>query len=284
MDKLEACASQLLLSSCGPQADSKVPTSPIFTIPKASKQSRERVWISKKHPQDLLGRDSPGPAYSPKRQSHPPQSRFGTSEARPPIGGARYPDTSNDLIGVTLNDAALSQHRKQGTASIGSSTRQAQVNAPDMCAFPVGCESPGPVRYKSEGTFGLHRFAHAPKVDQTPPKYTIRIRTKNVSGPKYSGETPAKVGPGSYAQYDGVGAQLLSTKETRPKWSVHKMNRFQTLERESTDAGRLWDGEGDKKLKFSRVFSASPSFGFGTSTRGAAQRAGIIRTSLDRVS
>jgi len=281
MDKLEAAQSTLNLSSCGPQADSKIQTQPVFSFAKETRDGREKVFISKKHPQDMLGKDSPGPLYHPKRQTQQPHFGFGSSEARPMLGGARYPETSNDLIGVTLKSTALSKYKNQGTASIGASTRQAAVNAPDMCGFPAGCDSPGPVRYKSEKIFGLHRFAHAPKADQTPPSWTIRLKTKH-AGVKDDGDTPPKVGPGAYKQCSGVGEQLLSTKKSLPLWSVHKMDRFQKSG-EKGDAGRLWDGEGEKRLKYNRMYSSAPSFGFGTSTRGAAQRAGIIRTPLDRV-
>lgn len=282
MDKLEATAFMMSTSSIGAQANSKVPNQPVFSFVKETRDGREKVFISKKHPQDLLGKDSPGPAYSPKRQTHQPHFGFGSSQARPMLGGPKYPEPSNDLIGITLKNSALSKYKSEPSMCIGASTRHAQVNAPDMCAFPMGRESPGPMRYRSEVINGNFRFAHAPKVDQSAPAYTIRQKT-NDPGAKDTGDTPAKVGPGAYKINGGCGEQLLSTKASLPQWSVHKIDRFQKSERERPDAGRLWDGGGDKKLKFSRSFSASPSVGFGTSTRGAAQRAGIVRTNLDRV-
>jgi len=282
MDKLEASAFVLSTTTMGPQADSKVPNQPVFAFAKETRDGREKVFMSKKHPQDLLGKDSPGPVYSPKRQTFQPQFGFGSSQARPMLGGPQYPEPSNDLTGVTLKTTALSKYKSQPSMCIGASTRHAQVNAPDMCAFPMGRESPGPMRYKAESINGAYRFTHAPKIDHSAPAYTIREKTYP-PGAKDTGDTPAKVGPGAYTINGGFGEQLLSTKASLPKWSVPKVDRFQKSERHRADSGRLWDGGGDKKLKFSRSFSASPSVGFGTSTRGAAQRAGIVRTSLDRV-
>lgn len=282
MDKLEASAFMQSATSIGPQANSKVTNQPVFSFVKETRDGREKVFLSKKHPQDLLGKDSPGPLYTPKRQAHPPQFGFGSSAARPMLGGPRYPEPSNDLIGVTLKNTSLSKYKSQPSMCIGASTRQAEVNAPDMCSFAMGRESPGPMRYKSEVVNGAYRFAHAPTVDQSAPAYTIRQKTKQ-PGVKDTGDTPAKVGPGAYKINGGCGEQLLSTKASLPQWSVHKMDRFQKSERDRFDAGRLWDGGGDKKLKFNRTFSASPSAGFGTSTRAAAQRFQIVRTNLDRV-
>jgi len=273
---------QLNVSSVGPQADSKVPTQPVFSFPRATRKGRENVYISKKHPQDLLGKDSPGHVYDPNRLTYQPHYGFGTSEARPHIGGAKYPEASNDLIQVELQHGSLSRYKQMGTVTIGSSTRHSKVNAPDMVGFPMGIDSPGPQRYKSCPIVGVHRHRHAPKVDQTPPSYTIRTRTSH-GGVKDSGDTPDKVGPGCYdVVRPSVGEQLLSTKSSPPKYSVHKMDRFQR-KGGMPDSGRLWDGEGEMRIKYSRRFSSAPSIGFGTSTRAAAQRVGIVRTALDRV-
>jgi hypothetical protein len=283
MDALEAAASVLIPTSNGPQADSRIVNQPVFSFPKETRKGREAVFISKKHPQDLLGKDSPGPAYTPKRMTHQPKFGFGSSAARPMLANAQYPEASNDLIQVELDTSTLSKYTKPGSVAIGASARQAKINAPDLEAFPMGRASPGPMRYTPNVKMGVHRFAHAPKADQTPPSYTMRRKTKH-AGVKDDGETGPRVGPGTYKVDLELYEQPLSNKgATAPRWSVHKMDRNPVKEGVQADSGRLWDGEGDKKLRFSRVFSSPANFSFGTSTRAAAQRAGIVRTALDRV-
>lgn len=275
MEALEAAVESLSFPSCGPQADGTKRSQPQWSLPKAGRDDVKKVFISKKHPQDLLGRDSPGFVYSPKRQRELPKWGFGTSAARPPVAGAKYPESSNDLVG-NIPDSQLFKYG-QRTASIGTCPRDVISNAPDLAGFPKGAISPGPQRYNPQRAPPAVRLAHAPKVDEIPPSYTMRPKTKII---EQESQTGPRVGPGIYPVPDACGQQAASTKKSLPQWSLHKVDRFQNVRHH--DSGRLWDGTGDRKLQYNRTFSASPSFSFGTSTRGQAQRVAPALTALDK--
>jgi len=94
-------------------------------------------------------------------------------------------------------------------------------------------------------------------------------------------QTPAKVGPASYPVPEACAPQSKSEKKSLPQWSLMKTDRFPQRQ-EQKDAGRLWDGMGEKKIEFSRAFSTPASFSFGTSTRGAAQKVQPAHTAADK--
>lgn len=79
------------------EAEGMKRSNPVWTLPKASRDDVKKVFLSKKLKQDLLGRGSPGPCYyDPKRVRIDPVTSFAGSE-RPPMGRAKYPESSNDL-------------------------------------------------------------------------------------------------------------------------------------------------------------------------------------------
>merc|ERR1719382_362809 len=106
----------------------------------------------------------------------------------------------------------------------------------------------------------------------------MRPKTKII---ELESQTGPRVGPGLYPVPEACGAQPRSEKKSLPQWSVNKIDRFQKKV-EHGDSGRLWDGMGVKKIQYNRTFSASPSFSFGTSTRGHAQRVTAATTTLDK--
>eukprot|EP00931_Biecheleriopsis_adriatica_P114731 TRINITY_DN90644_c0_g1_i1.p1 TRINITY_DN90644_c0_g1~~TRINITY_DN90644_c0_g1_i1.p1 ORF type:complete len:314 (-),score=50.88 TRINITY_DN90644_c0_g1_i1:52-993(-) len=276
LEKLEEARESVFFPSCGPQAEGTKKSLPVWTLPKSGRDDVKKVFISKKHPQDLLGKDSPGHVYEPKRQRSLPKWGFGTADARPPIGGPRFPESSNDLT-CALPD---SQQFKYGskTVAIGNCPRDVITNAPDLKGFPIGAISPGPMRYNLSNCPPAVRLAHAPDADKIPPKYTMRPKTKILELESQTGE---KVGPGIYPVPEACGTQASSVKKSLPIWSCCKIDRFPKKINQA-DSGRLWDGEGKKKVQFNRNFSAPPSFSFGTSTRFHAQKLAPALTPLDK--
>lgn len=275
MDTLDNAVESLTFPSCGPQVEATKRSQPQWTLPKASRDDVKKVVISKKHPQDLLGKDSPGFVYNPKRQRELPKWGFGTAEARPPLGGARYPESSSNLTG-TIPDPLPFKYGNSRSARIGTCPRDVITNAPDLNGFPAGAISPGPQRYHPERAPPCVRLAHAPKVDEIPPAYTMRPMTKIIES---ISQTGPKVGPGSYPIPSGSGPQ--PDRKSQPLWSICKQDRF-VHKIEHGDSGRLWDAQGDQRMRYNRTFSASPSFSFGTSTRGQAQRLAPAVTTLDK--
>lgn len=276
MEALEMEMESFTFPACGTQHEAVKRTLPKWSLPKATRDSDKKVFISKQHPQDLIGKDGPGFQYSPKRQMHATQWSFGTAPARPPMAKAKYPETSNDLI--RTNPDSLPFKKSLVNTTIGTSMRNARLSAPGLIGFPKGEISPGPQHYKPERAPPAFRHAHAPKVDEIQPKYTMRQRTKIQ---ELESQTPAKVGPASYPVPEACTKQSKSDKKSLPQWSLMKTDRFPQREQRK-DAGRLWDGMGEKKIEFSRAFSTPASFSFGTSTRGAAQKVAPAHTAADK--
>jgi len=264
--KLEEARESLDFPSLGKQAEGMKRTNPLWTLPKAGRDDVKKVFISKKMPQDLLGRGSPGAIYEPKRVRTTPSWTFGVAD-RPGPGKAKYPESSNDLTQVTP-DSQPFKYGDPTAATIGTCPRDVVTNAPDLNGFPVGRISPGPMRYNVANCPPATRLQHAPGCDQVPPKWSIGHRTKIR---ELESQTGPKVGPGTYPLPDACGKQYESDKKSNPTWSCCKKDRFPKKAREH-NTGRLWDGEGKKKAQFNRTCSAPPSFSFGTSTRFHAQK------------
>lgn len=273
----------LFVPSCGTQADSVKRSNPIWTMPKAGRDERTKVFLSKKQPQDLIGKDSPGFPYTPKRQRELPKWGFGTAAARPPAKANKYNEPSNDLLGALPDSQAFKF--TYSNCVFGNIPRDAPSNSPDFEGYPAGAISPGPQRYKpAQGArFGTGnatycvRMGHAPVIDHIPPSYTMRKKTKIL---ELESQTGVKVGPGLYPNPEACGMQHSSEKRSLPMWRINRHDRFGDNSR-IRDAGRLWDGFKDQKEKNCRSYSSAPSFSFGTSTRGHQQKVARCTTKLD---
>jgi len=262
MDRLEEARESLVVKSCGVQHDSEKETKPSWCWSKgASRDADKKVFISKKHKQDLLGKESPGFRYSPQRQRHQPSFSFGTAEARPPLRKDAYPESSNELLARSVDHTKFKYRSK--SAVVLQSSRDSAYNQPGFDGFPAGAVSPGPQRYNPSSSIPGHRFSHAPNVDKAAPKYTMRPATKDLSA---ESQTPERVGPGLYKVPAACAEQQRSEKPSLPQWSVNKTDRFPKKANE-TSSGRMWDASGNKARQFNRAYSSAPSFSFGTSTR-----------------
>ncbi|CAJ1376562.1 unnamed protein product [Effrenium voratum] len=133
--KLEARES-LDFPSLGKQAEGMKRTNPLWTLPKAGRDDVKKVFISKKMPQDLLGRGSPGAIYEPKRVRTTPSWTFGVAD-RPGPGKAKYPESSNDLTQVTP-DSQPFKYGDPTAATIGTCPRDAVGS---MFVLPVASGS-----------------------------------------------------------------------------------------------------------------------------------------------
>jgi len=262
MARLEEAREPLVVSSCGVQHDSEKESKPSWCWSKgASRDADKKVFISKKQTQDLLGKESPGFRYTPKRQRHQPSFRFGTAEARPPLKKASYPESSNDLLARSIDHTKCKCRSK--SAVVLQSSRDSAYYQPGFDGFPSGAVSPGPQRYNPSSSVPGHRFSHAPNVDKIAPKYSMRPATKDLSA---ESQTPERVGPGLYKVPEACAEQRRSEKPSLPEWSVNKTDRFPKKAKER-NSGRMWDGSGDKARQFNRAYCSAPSFSFGTSTR-----------------
>ena len=156
---------------------------------------------------------------------------------------------------------------------MGSASRNAPVNAPDLEGWPLGGESPGPLRYNTDKAPSGNRLAWAPDIDKASPKYTIGKKTKVAAA---CSQTPERVGPGAYPAPEAYGPQWKSEKLSLPSWSMNRSERWREPVQHG-DAGRLWDAHGDIKMKFNRTSSNAPSFSFGNGPR-VAKKVGVEGT------
>lgn len=275
MEKLEEAQESLFFPACGVQAEGVKQSLPRWSMSKASRDTDKKVYISGKHTQDVLGKDSPGFAYTPKRQKSLPSWSFGSAPARPPAAPKKYPETSNDLIGKIPDGGEVKFPSKK--AVILQSSRDAAYYCPGFDGFPAGAISPGPQRYNPHKSIPGCRLSHAPDIDKISPKYTMRPMTKAMAT---DSQTPPRVGPGLYPVAQACTAQPRSEKPSKPQWSLNKTERFKHVDK--NDSGRLWDGLGERARQFNRHYNSSPSFSFGTSTRGHQKKVGTMRTELDK--
>lgn len=258
----------------GVQADSTKRTLPIWTMTKATRYQDQKMFLGNKFKQDVVGRDSPGPVYDPKRQREDPKWGFGTGAARPPAKANKYNEPYNDLVG-NIPDSAPFKFASRSCV-IGSLPRNARSNAPDLKGFPQGLISPGPQRYNLDKAPPCIRLGHAPSIDQIPPSWSMRSRTKMNEDVCQTG---TKIGPGYYPNPQACDPQADSTKRSMPQWSCCNNDRFKT--KLSHDNGRLWDGFKEQKEKNCRLYNSAPSFSFGTSTRDHQKKVARCTTKLD---
>lgn len=262
---LEGVDPPYMYKACGPQAEGIKKSLPQWRMSKASRDDDKKVYLGEKLVVDSLGRDSPGCVYTPKPQTKGPSFGFGTAVARPPPAGAKYPEASADLLGTPPERLVKKTYNPKIT-KMGNCPRYAPSVSPDLDLFPPGAVSPGPMRYK---TTDVRKFKHAP------PRWTMRPQLKIIEA---ESQTGVKVGPGSYPVPEACTVQTRSEKPSLPRWSFGKVPRFQVPKPDGD--GRLWDGMGEKKLQFQRSFS-SPSFGFGSGTRGGRNKLHPAMTPAD---
>lgn len=276
-DALQLAQETISIPALGVQADSDKVTMPGWTVGKATRDGGKKTFISQKHNQDLMGRDSPGFAYEPRRQRELPKWSFGKAAARPPAKTNKYGEAYNDLV-FNHPDPALFKYGNKRGVTIGTLPRGACSNAPDIEGYPKGAVSPGPMRYNISKVPQCVRLSHAPEIDRVQPSYTMRIKTK---APEPESQTGKKVGPGSYPAAQALGEQASSSRPTGVKWGINRHDRFADTSK-VRDAGRLWDGMKDQKEKNCRAFSSSPSFSFGYSTRDSQKKIARSATLLDK--
>lgn len=238
------------LKSCGPQADSVKRSAPSWGL---GTETRDQA---KKTAGFAVGRSSPGPMYLPKALKTGAKWKIGTGPGRSRhVGGLRennepqYPDPSGDLIMGTWEDKAT-KYRRPPEVSMGTENRDAPKNAPGLEGYRLGACSPGPMKYDVEG-FWLEG-----------PRYSMRPKTKTR---QFVSQTPPRVAPGAYPIPSACGAQPDS-KRSLPQWSFGKSERFMTT-KDRSKPGVTHDALGNGAIKFHRVASIPPSYGFGTSTR-----------------
>jgi hypothetical protein len=187
-------------------------SSPDFSFPRATRELRGKIHISREHDQLTPNISTPGPIYDiPSSLGRMHSCTFGKSLRalpNPPCDTYQGASIPSD---ATLNPSMV---RSVSSISVGIGTedRQEIRNAAVMKYNPqafFGTESPGPATYSVQPKWGS-------------PKYTIGSRTDSLGAKP---QTSVEVGPGSYphASYCGK-SQFQSHVVNQPVYSFGKVS------------------------------------------------------------
>jgi len=251
------------LPACSVQPEAMKRSYPRWSLGKETRDDAKKVFISKDHKTDSLGRWSPGPVYTPTEGWHAPRWSFSKAEGKQ-VWKQKYPPTSADLTGLTFDSQSVKFERTR-VPQMGTESRDSCKNQPDLETFIPGAESPGPQAYDPNDRRGLG------------PKYTMGPKTKLISAQV---QTPVTVGPAKYPVPGAIGKQP-HMKKSMPQWSFSRQERFPRNRDYAGSDAPLRDGGGNLALKYKRGFS-SPAIGFGTSTRDMRKKMFYNQEHIDK--
>jgi hypothetical protein len=258
--------------SIGKQDSSQKPTAPAHSFGSCSRdRQHHKVFLSEDHETRKATMYSPGPVYSiPSAVGEGPSYGFGTAPQRH-HGRAKYPDTSVDLTGATVDSQSCKFHATKGVV-FGTEQKAETNNTVLLKTHPqahFGKESPGPTAYTPRDKDVTR---------QTEPRYSLGEKTKILST---KAQTPRNVGPGSYPPTASMGEQPSSAKKSMPSWSFGNSKRMPPLRK--SDA--VLDPNPDLSAFGQQVLSGKKSsayFGFGTATRDHKAKTFLVQTPLDK--
>jgi len=260
------------IKAMGKQDNSQKKTASSYSFGSCSRDRHaEKVFMSEDHERRKATMASPGPVYSiPSAVGEGPGYGFGTAPQRE-HGRAKYPDTSVDLTGATV-DSQKNKFHTTKNVHFGTEQKDNMKNSVLLKTHPQACMglvSPGP-------------FAYDPKdKDVTRPKeprYSLGEKTKILST---QAQTPRNVGPGSYPPTKAMGEQASSSKRSQPSWSFGNSARMPPLKKsdEVLDPNPELSSFG-KQVVSSKKSSAH--YGFGTATREHKAKTFLVQLGLDK--
>lgn len=214
---------------------------------------------------------SPGPVYSiPSAVGEGPAYGFGSAPQRE-HGRAKYPDTSVDLTGATVDSQKNKFHSTKGV-HFGTEQKDNTKNSVLLRTHPqanLGLQSPGP-------------FAYDPKdkdvTKPTEPRFSLGEKTKILAT---KAQTPRNVGPGSYPPTTSMGEQPTSAKRSQPSWSFGNQKRMPPLKKcdEVLDPNPELSSFGRQVVSGKK---SSAHYGFGTATREHKAKTFLVQLGLDK--
>lgn len=269
----------------GRQTNSKKDTMPAYSFGNGAREvETKKLFVSEKHEKRKAILNSPGPVYTqPSHVGVAPKYSFGTAEQRD-HGKAKYPDSSVDLTGGTVDSQPVKFHNTKGV-HFGTEPKMGSKNAEIVRAHPnayLGEASPGPHGYTPRES----------EVVQQPPDYSFGPQggppSDKQGGPKIVPRlpmpltsTPGYVGPGSHSVPPGLGSQPNSERSTAPSWSFGSSPR-QNLHQ---DHRQLLDTSAQLSSLGKQVVSnqrSLPQCGFGKSTRDSVAKTTLVTNIADR--
>lgn len=205
-------------SLLGPQPLAKWKSSPSYGFGKGSRDTREKVYISKDHSKGVYGRHSPGPAAHQLRPSTGPQM-LSTKQSQPQWAFAaaqRFPQSKfEDTPGPgayeppqELGKQFVSKFASQPVFGFGSAEQRSNwkvfISEEHNAAF-YGRDSPGPLAYGSRSTMGKQELSTM----RTPPVHSFGS-SKRAAQPRHLKRASESPGPAAYSLGPSVGKQVLS--------------------------------------------------------------------------
>lgn len=275
----ELAGDSFTMPALGKQNTSSRKNAPNYSLASCSRDKRANVFISREASRSTPAPNaSPGPVYElpdtwgksglSVKFTKGPQRVFGNWKAN-------YPDSSNDVVGATIDSQPFRYHNVKGTL-FGTDPKGQLKNATILKnhaqAF-YGRQSPGPQAYLPDATATEKKLTHA-----TP----FGAKTK-VIGEEGSG-TDEQVGPGHYKRTDfSIGAQALSHRRNQPTFAFSKMPKFGGRKRRagSEPATELKVNLSSFGKQVDATRRSEPAMGFGNATRAHFQRVSRCMTALD---
>jgi len=257
--------------SMGKQDSSQKPTAPAYSMGSCSRERHAKVYMGAENEKRKGGMNSPGPVYSlASTVGEGAKFGFGTAPQRE-HGRAKYPDTSVDLTGATVDSQKHKFHATIGTV-FGTEQKSDNKNSIVLRVHPAlnyGMASPGPTAYTP-----VDKDVTRP----TEPKFSLGEKTKIMAT---QAQTPRNVGPGSYPPGTSMGEQPTSARRSMPSWSFGNAKRMPPLRK--SDA--VLDPNPDLSAFGAQVLSGKKSsayYGFGTATREHKAKTFLVQTGLDK--
>lgn len=227
--------------------------------------------MSEDHEKRKATMNSPGPVYSvPSAVGEGSKYGFGTASQREHTR-PKYPDTSVDLTGATVDSQKHKFHSTKGVV-FGTEQKDEANNSVLLRTHPqanFGKGSPGPTAYTPRDKDVTRA---------TEPRYSLGDKTKILAA---NAQTPRNVGPGSYPPTTSMGEQPTSARRSMPSWSFGNAKRMPPLKK--SDA--VLDPNPELSAFGQQVLSSKKSsayYGFGTATRDHKSKTFLVQTGLDK--
>lgn len=264
----------------GRQQASAKPSMPSFSFGTGSRDvARVKVYLSAKHEKHKSVINSPGPVYSvPSSVGATESYSFGSADQRV-HGKAKYPDSSVDLTGATV-DSQKTKFPSTPRVHFGTESRMNAKNAEIFRVHPglgLGTESPGALEYSPDES----------KITKVPPAYSFGPKASSDVDSKPTSRlqlpltsTPRHVGPGSHMQPSAIGEQPNSARPSAPSWGFGSSTR-DAMTKKNT---QLLETDNNFTALGKQVVSnarSAPQCGFGTSTREHTARTQIVMSAAD---
>lgn len=213
-----------------------------------------------------LSNDRLGRCHASQSVAHP-ETRSYEQRKHP---SAKYPDSSVDLIGATVDTQKVKFHSTP-QVHMGSEDRSSLKNAEILrtnAELAMGMESPGALEYfpkEVRRTLPAYSFARKPE---------SRVQLLQMS-------TPRKIGPGSHAPATSMGHQPTSPRPNAPAWTMTgKSPRDDGPPELLAIEDKVFSSIGKQVLSTIR---SPPGIGVTKSTRDQSNRTALYVGEKDRV-